>query len=148
MSESLVLRVATESDDARIREWVCAGDDYSAFPLPLQKQLAETQWLGWCAGLRGQDGATTWVLCEGAETVGVLVLQGADVVRILDVIVAPEERGRGIGTWLFETLQRKYNALELQVVKDNPARRLYEHQGFAVVGQDDLHVHMRWLCSP
>lgn len=148
MSESLVLRVATESDDARIRDWVCGREDYSAFPLPLQMQLAETQWLGWCAGVRGQEGATTWMLREGSEVVGVLVLQGTDVVRILDVIVALEERGRGIGSWLLGTLQRQHKALELHVRKDNPARRLYERVGFVAIGEDDLHVHMRWLCSP
>ncbi|MFK7998602.1 MAG: GNAT family N-acetyltransferase [Polyangiales bacterium] len=145
MSESLVLRIARESDDVRMREWVCAREDYSAFPLPLQEQLAETQWRGWRASLREQDGATTWVLCEDVNAVGVLVLHGA---RILDVIVAPQERNRGIGTWLLEKLQREHEVLELQVLRGSPARRLYERQGFVVTDEDALHVHMRWLRTP
>lgn len=145
MNEGLDLRLAQESDDGRMREWVCAREDYSAFPLPLQEQLAETQWRGWRASLREQPGAKTWMLCEGVESVGVLVMNTA---RILDVVVAPEERNRGIGTWLLEKLQREHEVLELQVLTDSPARRLYVRQGFVVTGEDALHVHMRWLRTP
>lgn len=148
MSERLELRSAAESDNDQFREWVQSCEDYSAFPLPLQKQLAETQWLGWCRGLREQDGATTQVLCEGAEAVGVVVLQRDEILRVLDVIVAPEQRNRGIGSWLLEALQREHQVVELRVRKESPARRLYERHGFVVHGEDAIHVHMRWLALP
>ena len=62
--------------------------------------------------------------------------------------IVRHERNRGIGTWLLEKLQREHEALELQVLTDSPARRLYERQGFVVTSEDALHVHMRWLRTP
>jgi ribosomal protein S18 acetylase RimI-like enzyme len=34
-------------------------------------------------------------------------------------------------------------ASQLQVIKGNPAKRLYDRLGFEVVGEDDQHFHMR-----
>ena len=35
--------------------------------------------------------------------------------------------------------------VELQVIKVNPAWRLYERLGFVVIGETETHVLMRWL---
>jgi GNAT superfamily N-acetyltransferase len=56
--------------------------------------------------------------------------------------VAPEHRGRGIGTALLEALIELARAhgfarLSLSVEPANPALRLYERVGFRAVGMDD-----------
>jgi ribosomal protein S18 acetylase RimI-like enzyme len=60
----------------------------------------------------------------------------------LSIGVAPECRGRGIGTRLLEALVEAardggYRAVSLSVEADNPARRLYERAGFVRVAEDD-----------
>jgi ribosomal protein S18 acetylase RimI-like enzyme len=57
--------------------------------------------------------------------------------------VAPEHQGKGIGTRLIsEVLQDAHSrglAVRLRVLKVNPAQRLYERLGFAVVGETETH---------
>jgi GNAT superfamily N-acetyltransferase len=56
-------------------------------------------------------------------------------------------QGRGIGTrvlqGLLETASRECKAVELGVVKINPARRLYERLGFVATHEDQYKVYMR-----
>jgi len=59
----------------------------------------------------------------------------------LSIGVAPESRGRGIGTRVLEALvevarEGGYRAISLSVETDNPARRLYERAGFVRVADD------------
>jgi ribosomal protein S18 acetylase RimI-like enzyme len=56
----------------------------------------------------------------------------------LGIAVCPEHRGNGIGEWLIkaileENIRRSYPAVSLSVRTDNPAIRLYERLGFAMV---------------
>lgn len=56
--------------------------------------------------------------------------------RIVDVALLPEHRGRGLGTGLLHQLCGEADAalatMNLSVEAHNPARRLYERFGFAV----------------
>ena len=59
----------------------------------------------------------------------------------LSIAVAPEARGRGVGTQLLVALIEHarddgIDALSLSVEADNPALRLYERLGFVRVGGD------------
>lgn len=66
----------------------------------------------------------------------------------LSIVVEPAFRGQGIGTRLLEALhqelsQRGVKQISLSVQKSNPARKLYERQGyqtFEVRGEDLLMV--------
>jgi len=57
----------------------------------------------------------------------------------LSVAVKPEYRGRGIGTVLLKEMLKwgsdRYEALSLSVSAENPAVRMYEREGFQVVGE-------------
>lgn len=57
----------------------------------------------------------------------------------LGISVVPGHRGRGIGTALLRALlaevARHHEAVSLSVSKTNPARRLYEREGFTVVAE-------------
>lgn len=61
--------------------------------------------------------------------------------------IAPAYQHRGIGTYLIRQLCDKADAasvpLELQVLKVNPAKRLYERIGLATIGETDTHYLMR-----
>ena len=61
-------------------------------------------------------------------------------------------RGRGIGTCLLTRLlgsaEGVYQSISLSVGAENPARRLYERQGFAVVGEQDGSLTMKRELAP
>jgi ribosomal protein S18 acetylase RimI-like enzyme len=61
--------------------------------------------------------------------------------------IAPEYQRRGIGAHLIRQLCDQADAanlpLELHVLKVNPAKRLYERLGLAIIGETDTHYLMR-----
>ncbi len=64
------------------------------------------------------------------------------------IYVKPELQGQGIATSLIQKLieQAEANdkALTLSVMKNNPAKALYERLGFQVVAGDRYKYHMAW----
>lgn len=72
--------------------------------------------------------------------------------RDTDIFLASIEllsayQGQGIGTHLIKALldeaQQKDVPVTLQVLKVNPARRLYERLGFSIGGETTTHYQMR-----
>ena len=63
--------------------------------------------------------------------------------RLRIITVLPEYQGRGIGAWGVGVVLREAAMLglpvRLQVLKGNPARRLYERLGFAEVAETPTH---------
>jgi ribosomal protein S18 acetylase RimI-like enzyme len=87
----------------------------------------------------------------------VIMLRGQDIgiisvdrqesgIFLSNLELLPAFRGLGIGTALLKTLleeaQQKGLPLTLQVLKVNPARRLYERLGFVVSGETSTHFQM------
>ena len=72
----------------------------------------------------------------------------ADAVHVVNVEVAPWLQGQGIGTAILPDAQRlaaeRGLPVKLQMLKFNPARRLYERLGFVATGEDESHVLMEW----
>ncbi len=66
-----------------------------------------------------------------------------DEIRIIDVALLREHRGRGIGTTLIRSLLDEAAAtgkrLSIHVESHNPARRLYERLGFEEVAEHGLY---------
>jgi ribosomal protein S18 acetylase RimI-like enzyme len=94
-------------------------------------------------------GATLDVIEVDGERGGRLyVYRGKDDIRIMDIAVAPEFRGRGIGTALIEELIAEARAsgrsVSIHVEMQNPARSLYERLGFVPVGEHGVYVLMEW----
>lgn len=76
----------------------------------------------------------------------------ADDIPELGVAVVLAHRGHGIGHTLLRHLQivateRGHRGLSLSVHPENPARRLYEELGFALVSGNDSAATMVWLCA-
>jgi ribosomal protein S18 acetylase RimI-like enzyme len=64
-----------------------------------------------------------------------------------DIELVPAERNRGLGTAIIaaviELARRERRAVDLVVLKCNPAQRLYARLGFAVIADDGARLTMR-----
>ncbi len=69
-------------------------------------------------------------------------------IRIVDITLLPEHRGRGIGGALLRQVLEQGRAsgrsVSIHVELENPARRLYERLGFAEIAQRGIHALMEW----
>jgi ribosomal protein S18 acetylase RimI-like enzyme len=92
-------------------------------------------------------GATLDVIEVEGEPAGRLyVHRGKSDIRIMDIAVAPQFRGRGIGSTLLRDLIAEADAsgrkLSIHVEMNNPARSLYDRLGFIPVGEHGVYVLM------
>lgn len=71
----------------------------------------------------------------------------ASEILLQQLFVSPEYQGRGIGSRVLQTLLKRWERtgkpVVLTVLKNNPARRLYEKHGFSVVGEVGVKLQMR-----
>ncbi len=83
---------------------------------------------------------------DGEPAGRLYVHRGPDGIRIIDVILAPAVRRRGIGTALLQALMAEADArqqvLSIHVEVTNPARSLYERLGFVAVGEPGVYQLM------
>jgi ribosomal protein S18 acetylase RimI-like enzyme len=87
------------------------------------------------------------VVLEG-EDIGVLSMEEKeDEVFLAKIYLLPEYQGQGIGTHLVQSVRDQAFGrglpVTLQVLKVNPARRLYERLGFVEVGETETHTLMK-----
>lgn len=70
------------------------------------------------------------------------------LVQLRHLYLLPERRNRGLGTafltWMKERAERKRKDLTLEVMTNNPARRLYERLGFKALSTADNKLTMRY----
>ena len=94
------------------------------------------------------EAAVDVILVDG-EPAGRLYVDRAErEIRIVDIALLPQFRGRGAGSVLVEELFDEARAsgrsVSIHVEEDNPARRLYDRLGFEPIGQTGIHVLMEW----
>ena len=141
------------------------ADQEFLFKLYASTRLAEVEAFGWNprqqdAFLRMQfnaqrrwyetayPAAVEQIVELNQEPAGRLLVakSGGAVATLVDISLLPEHRGAGIGGHLLRGLLDRCNQeqtnLRLQVLKTNPAARLYERLGFLKVGEDELYLHM------
>ena len=88
------------------------------------------------------------IVIEDEAPIGRLLVQRlSDANVLVDIALLPEHRGRRIGEALIhdlleESAQRGL-PVRLQVLKNNPAVRLYERLGFVKTGEDQLYWRMQ-----
>lgn len=89
---------------------------------------------------------------EGHDAGFIHARQDADTLQLFNLMVAPEFQGRGLGTALLRHLQTQASQhrvpIRLQVMKVNPARRLYERVGFTVIPSEEIPTHYRMIWRP
>ena len=83
---------------------------------------------------------------DGTPAGRLYVARWEDEIRIIDIAILPEHRGRGTGTALLRALLAEAaeagKRLSIHVELNNPARRLYERLGFAPVEERGVYVLM------
>jgi ribosomal protein S18 acetylase RimI-like enzyme len=83
---------------------------------------------------------------KGAPIGRLYVQERQTQLHIVDIALMPEERGRGVGQALLESLIREASvagkATGIFVESYNPARRLYERLGFTPIGEQSVYVEM------
>lgn len=102
---------------------------------------------------RRHPGAQCQVIEQRRCPIGRLwVAQDARSLTLLDISLVAQLRGQGIGTACLARVLRHAQAarldVELQVVRGNPAQRLYERLGFRAVAEGSLRVAMAWKPPP
>jgi ribosomal protein S18 acetylase RimI-like enzyme len=75
-----------------------------------------------------------------------------DEIRILDIALIPEHRGRGIGSQLIHELlaeaSLQNNAVTLHVERHNRAAGLYQRLGFRVIEDGGVYLFLKWVPEP
>ena len=69
-------------------------------------------------------------------------------IRIMDIALLPEHRGKGIGSHLLLDLRDQAKesgkSLSIHVERFNPALRLYERLGFRMIEDKGVYLLMEW----
>lgn len=85
------------------------------------------------------------ILCDGVEAGRLYLEFREDEIRIVDIALLPEFRGKGLGTRIVKNViieaQGKSISVRIHVEKNNPALTLYQRLGFEFI--DDRGVY--WL---
>jgi ribosomal protein S18 acetylase RimI-like enzyme len=113
-----------------------------------KRAFVEHQFSAQDAHYRGNYPGATLDLVEvdGARAGRLYVHRGPSDIRIMDIALVPEFRGRGIGTGLLRDLMAEADAsrrkLSIHVEMNNPARSLYARLGFEPAGEHGVYVLM------
>ena len=87
------------------------------------------------------------VVVNGRDVGQLSVMDDENGVQISGVYILPEFQNQGLGTTILgdviEEARKGRQPASLQVLKVNPARRLYERLGFVVVAENETHFQMR-----
>ena len=97
------------------------------------------------------DASFLIVVLDGTPIGRLYVHYAPQHVRVLDIALVPEARGKGLGRRLLESVieqaARLAAPVTLHVTVRNPARHLYERLGFRVISEDAMHVFMERAAS-
>ena len=84
---------------------------------------------------------------SGVEVGWLAWMEKDDALFLGHFYVEPQFQNRGIGSIVLSRFLTeadvRHKPVELTVLKNNPARGLYERFGFVVVGDDEMKYHMR-----
>jgi ribosomal protein S18 acetylase RimI-like enzyme len=94
--------------------------------------------------------STDVILLDGVPAGRLLVARWSEEIRIVDIALLPEFRGRGAGSRLLRALIDEAAAgglsLSIHVERESRALRLYERLGFRPAGEHGVYLRME--CDP
>lgn len=148
------LRLATENDEEFLRAlFYSARPELALLPLPPEQltQLMRQQYqLQQHSYLNQYPQLEQWIIATQSAPVGKIMFERLQsTVHIIDFIITPEWRGRGIGRSILTSLKTHTDAtgcmLSLQVDRQNfNAKRLYHQLGFVTSQSSDTHEFLIW----
>jgi ribosomal protein S18 acetylase RimI-like enzyme len=85
---------------------------------------------------------------ERAPVGRLYLVRWSDEMRIIDIALLPEYRGRGLGTQLLRNIQADARQAGLPVTihveRFNPALSLYERLGFRMIEDKGVYLLLKW----
>jgi ribosomal protein S18 acetylase RimI-like enzyme len=141
-------RPETAHDDAFVRRLILQtiADEWgaSAWPEPMRAQLLEMQLNG-----RRQPGESSILQASGVDCGWLLLRSLPDEVRIIEIMVLPEMRGRGIGAAAIRSVTgTACRPVRLKVnLTNTSAVRLYQRLGFCGTDSDGVQQCMEYSVS-
>ena len=103
----------------------------------------------WCPSLFREsfDPSVTRIILFKGTKIGLLkVFRQPKELYLEAVMILPEYQNQGLGEsavrFVMEEAAKAGLPVCLQVLKGNPAKRLYDRLGFTVMGQDDCYIKM------
>ena len=88
------------------------------------------------------------VLLDGLPAGRLYLHERPEDLRIMDIVLAPEHRGSGIGSILLNDILERAAAagqvVSIHVEQFNPALRLYERLGFRQIDTNGVYHLMEW----
>lgn len=134
------LYVSTREPEMRMVSW---PDEQKAAFL---KQQFGAQTIHYKTHYAGADYSI--VLYEGKPAGRLYLHQKPDDLRIMEILLAPEYRGSGIGTMLLRDILDRAEAaghsVSIHVEQENPAFRLYARLGFRQIDTFGVYRLMEW----
>ncbi len=131
---------STREDELAMTPWDAAQREaFVKFQFEAQQQFYQTEY----------PQAQHQVILLGDERAGRLYVdRRAGEIRILDLTLLPQHRGRGIGSPLIEQLKGEAagagKPLTISLENFNRSRRLFERLGFAPVSENGFHILYEW----
>ncbi|HET6509763.1 MAG TPA: GNAT family N-acetyltransferase [Baekduia sp.] len=155
---TITLRPAGDDDTAFFAALYASTREEELAPTPMTREqkdafLAQQFAAQTAHYARSRAGAAFDVVLVDGERAGRLIVdeQGDGEIGIVDISLLPAHRGHGVGTRLLAPILERAEALGrpvgIHVERFNPARRLYERLGFAVVDGDGVYDKMVWSPS-
>lgn len=119
----------------------------------MRRNFVEMQFRAQRQGYRSQfpQAESSVVLADGVPAGRLLVDRSERELRVVDLALLPQYRGRGIGTRLLQALGAEAveggKSFRLHVLKTNRAVRLYERLGFCRRAEDACYFEMEWKAN-
>jgi GNAT superfamily N-acetyltransferase len=137
------LRAATEDDRAFLYDLMVATmKEYVAQTWGWDEEFQRRRFLASNPATRSQI-----IVVAGQEVGAVSIVEREAELFLASLLILPAHQRQGLGTAILQDLFRRAATLGvpvgLQVLKVNPARRLYERLGFTLVGETPTHWLMR-----
>lgn len=151
--QTFSLRPAQPEDAAFLYELYCSAraEEMAAWEWDeaQRKSFLDLQFRGQQAHYAQYPNLNHQIILDGNRPIGrVLVSNLESEIRLADISLLTEARGKGIGGKLIADLQheatRTCKPLRLHVEKSNRARRLYQRLGFVIIDDLGLHYFMEW----
>lgn len=144
------LRPAQPADEPFLRTLFATvrAEQYAALDLhpDALDDLLGMQYAAQDAGYRNQHPDATFHVVEvdGVPAGRLIVDRSGPALHVLDIALAPDQRGRGLGQALLRDLGREGRPITLSAVRGGRALNLYRRLGFVPVGGDDVYLALEW----